>query len=150
MPGLATAATATWPPAAAAGQAGDILTEPRTAAIDVYLDTSVALAQLLAEDCTPPATLWEAEFRLPIESGHLHARGLSLAAGLPVSSSAALRGLELAPPVLTVLSNLSTPIRTWTHCIRISISAPTGPGGSAASYGDRMLKAAASIEVYPV
>src|SRR3972149_1273868 len=72
----------------------------------IYLDTSVALAQLLAEDARPPASLGRAspvpsrllEYELWVR---LHARGLGRSHGdaaLDLLNRMAF--LELTPPVL--------------------------------------------------
>jgi uncharacterized protein len=85
----------------------------------IYLDTSVALAQLLAEDRQPQETLW----RHPLVSSRLleyetwvriNARGLGRSHGEHVR---ALLGrvalLELSPPVLErVLQPFPAPVRT--------------------------------------
>jgi hypothetical protein len=72
----------------------------------IYLDSSVALAQLLAEDRTPPETLWQeplvASRLLEYEVwNRLNARGLGRSHG---EEARALVGrvalLELLPPVL--------------------------------------------------
>jgi hypothetical protein len=85
----------------------------------IYLDTSVALAQLLAEDRTPPARLWReslvasrlVEYELWTR---LHARGV---AGSHGDAARLLLGrvvlLELARPVLArALEPFPTPVRT--------------------------------------
>ena len=72
----------------------------------IYLDTSVALAQLLADDCRPPASLWSqtlvASRLMEYEVWtRLHARQLADSHG---EAAASLIGrvafLELSPPVL--------------------------------------------------
>ena len=85
----------------------------------IYLDTSVALAQLLAEDRHPPATLWSE----PVVSSRLlqyevwtriHARGLTGSHADP--TRALLTGIafvELAAPVLErALDPFPAPVRT--------------------------------------
>jgi predicted nucleic acid-binding protein len=85
----------------------------------IYLDTSVALAHLLAEDRSPPETLWQ---QILISSRlleyemwtRIHARNLTHSHGEHVR---ALIGrvalLELAPPVLArALEPFSRPVRT--------------------------------------
>jgi predicted nucleic acid-binding protein len=84
----------------------------------IYLDTSVALAQLLAEDRVPPASLWAEtlvssrllEYELWTR---IHARKLGRSHGDDVRQ---LLGrvalLELAPPVLTrALEPFPAPLR---------------------------------------
>jgi hypothetical protein len=84
-----------------------------------YLDTSVVLAQLLAEDRAPPEALWEA----PLVSSRLleyecwvrlHARGLGPSHG---SAARELLGrvtlIELVPEVLArALEPFPAPVRT--------------------------------------
>jgi uncharacterized protein len=85
----------------------------------IYLDTSIALAQLLAEDRTPPPDLWKE----PLVSSRLleyelwtriNARGLAKTHG---DAARDLLGrvalIELAPPVLArALEPFPTPVRT--------------------------------------
>lgn len=85
----------------------------------IYLDTSVALAQLLAEDRKPPTHLWRewlvASRLLEYEMWtRLHARGV---AGSHGDAARLLLGrvafLELARPVLArALEPFPTPVRT--------------------------------------
>ena len=85
----------------------------------IYLDTSVALAQLLAEDRTPPASLW-AE---PLVSSRLleyelwtrvHARGLGNSHGEDVRQLLGrIALLELTSPVLArALEPFPAPVLT--------------------------------------
>ena len=85
----------------------------------IYLDTSVALAQLLAEDRYPPASLWGE----PLVSSRLleyevwtriHAQGLDRSHGEGVRLLLGrLAFLELAPPVLArALDPFPTVVRT--------------------------------------
>jgi len=127
----------------------------------IYLDTSVALAHLLAEDCTPPVGLWEAELissrLLEYELWtRLHARGLGGSHG---ESTRQLIGrvalLELAPPVLVrALEPFPTAIRTLDalHLASLEFVRQQGQAVRLASYDDRMLTAAAAlaIEIYPL
>ena len=72
----------------------------------IYLDTSVALAQLLAEDCRPPVSLWSqtlvASRLMEYEVWtRLHARQLADSHGEAARSLIGrVAFLELAPPVL--------------------------------------------------
>jgi len=85
----------------------------------VYLDTSVALAQLLGEDRVPPASLWREtlissrllEYELWTR---LHARGGGRSHGDAARDLLArLAIVELAPPVLTrALDSFPVPVRT--------------------------------------
>lgn len=85
----------------------------------IYLDTSVALAQLLGEDRVPPATLW----REPLIASRLleyelwtrlHARGLGASHGDAARDLLArLAFIELAPPVLArAIEPFPLPVRT--------------------------------------
>ena len=85
----------------------------------IYLDTSVALAHLLAEDRRPPAALWEEELvssrLLEYEVwNRVNARGLQESHGEDVRSLLGrLNYLELAPPILVrVLEPFPVPVRT--------------------------------------
>jgi hypothetical protein len=127
----------------------------------IYLDTSVALAQLLAEDCVPPPQLWDADLAasrlLEYEIWtRLHARGLGAS---HAESARKLIGrvalLELLPAVLSrALEPFPTAVRTLDalHLASVDFLQQQGQAVQLASYDDRMLKAAAamSIEVYPV
>jgi len=85
----------------------------------IYLDTSVALAQLLAEDRVPPASLWAEslvssrllEYELWTR---IHARGLGASHGELVREIIGrIALLELAPPVLArALEPFPSPVRT--------------------------------------
>jgi predicted nucleic acid-binding protein len=85
----------------------------------IYLDTSVALAQLFAEDRTPPASLWSE----PLVSSRLlefelwtrvNARGLGTSHAAQIGElTARVAFLELARPVLLrALEPFPTPVRT--------------------------------------
>lgn len=127
----------------------------------IYLDTSVALAQLLAEDCVPPEQLWDAELAssrlLEYEMWtRLHARGLGASHG---ESARKLIGrvaiLELLPAVLTrALEPFPTAVRTLDalHLASLDFLRRQGQAVQLASYDDRLLKAAAaiSVEIYPL
>lgn len=127
----------------------------------IYLDTSVALAQLLAEDCVPPEQLWDAELAssrlLEYEMWtRLHGRGLGASHG---ESARKLIGrvaiLELLPAVLTrALEPFPTPVRTLDalHLASLDFLRRQGQAVQLASYDDRLLKAAAalSVEIYPL
>lgn len=122
----------------------------------IYLDTSVALAHLLAEDRSPPASLWREtlvssrllEYELWVR---VHARGLTR------SHSEAARGLldriaflELAPPVLArVLEPFPIPVRTLDaiHLASAEFLRAQGQRPSLASYDDRVLEAARRLRI---
>ena len=85
----------------------------------IYLDTSVALAHLLAEDRHVPASLWKETLvssrLLEYEVwNRIHARGLSASHGDAVRELLQrLAFLELAPPVLgRALEPFPIPVRT--------------------------------------
>jgi hypothetical protein len=122
----------------------------------IYLDSSVALAQLLAEDRAPPETLWQetlvASRLLEYEVwNRLNARGL----GRSHSEEArALIGrialLELAPPVLSrALEAFPVPVRTLDalHLASLEFLRSRGQAVELASYDDRLLGAARALGV---
>ncbi|MFN8544099.1 MAG: PIN domain-containing protein [Candidatus Binatia bacterium] len=85
----------------------------------IYLDTSVVLAQLLAEDRTPPAALWTevlvSSRLLEYEVWtRIHARGLGRSHGEDVRQILGrIALLELTPPVLArALDPFPAPVRT--------------------------------------
>jgi predicted nucleic acid-binding protein len=85
----------------------------------IYLDTSVAIAHLLAEDRAPPESLWREtlissrllEYELWTR---IHARGLTRSHGEAARALLARVGfLELSPPVLArALEPFPVPVRT--------------------------------------
>ena len=122
----------------------------------IYLDTSVALAHLLAEDRYPPASLWEE----PLVSSRLleyevwtriNAQGLGRSHG---ESARLLLGrlafLELAPPVLArALDPFPTTVRTLDalHLASIEFLRGNGQKVELASYDDRLLAAARAMKI---
>lgn len=124
----------------------------------IYLDTSVALAQLLAEDRTPPASLWD---ELLVSSrlleyelwNRLHARGLGTSHGEPARELVQrLALLELAPPVLArALEPFPVPVRTLDafHLASVEFLRAQRQDVTLASY-DRRLAAAARRLAIPV
>lgn len=122
----------------------------------IYLDTSVALAHLLAEDRCPPPRLWEE----PLISSRLleyevwtrlHARGLGRthaeAARLLLDRVALV---ELAPPVLSrALEPFPTPVRTLDalHLASMAFLLGRGQPVRLASYDERMLAAARGLDI---
>ncbi len=124
----------------------------------IYLDTSVALAHLLAEDRRPPEALWDdtlvssrlLEYELWTP---LHARGLSKSHG---EAARLLLGriamLELAPAVLTrALEPFPGPGSTRTldalHLASCAYLADHGQMVSLASYDRRMNAAAGAMGI---
>lgn len=120
----------------------------------IYLDTSVALAQLLAEDRRPPASLWEQ----PLVSSRLleyelwnrlHARGLTVShAEATRLLLARLAFLELARPILArALEPFPAPVRTLDalHLASADFLRDSGQTISVASYDERLLTAARAL-----
>ena len=124
----------------------------------IYLDTSVVLAQLLAEDHRPPASLWDetlvASRLMEYEVWtRLHARRLAESHG---EAAHGLIGrvalLELSPPVLTrALDAFPVPVRTLDalHLASYDYLRNQGQSVSLASY-DRRMTAAARAMAMPV
>jgi predicted nucleic acid-binding protein len=117
----------------------------------IYLDTSVALAQLFAEDRRPPASLWGETLvssrLLDYEVwNRVNARGLAKA------HDESVRGLlgriafvELARPVLDrALEPFPSPVRTLDalHLASMDFLRRQGQRVSLASYDDRFVAAA--------
>jgi hypothetical protein len=122
----------------------------------IYLDTSVALAHLLAEDCAPPLSLWDQ----PLVSSRLleyetwnriHARGLAASHGEAVRQLLArVDYLELTPAVLArALERFPLPVRTLDALQLTSIEFVRGLGVSVvlASYDNRLLGAAKALGI---
>ncbi|MFH0352317.1 MAG: PIN domain-containing protein [Chromatiales bacterium] len=122
----------------------------------IYLDTSVALAHLLAEDRCPPADLWS---NLLVSSRlleyemwtRIHARKLARSHGEHVR---ALIGkvalLELAPPVLArAVEPFSRAVRTLDalHLASMEFLRAQGQSLQLASYDQRLLAAARDLRI---
>lgn len=122
----------------------------------IYLDTSVALAHLLAEDRRPPVELWAEELvtsrLLEYELWvRLNARDLIRshgdAARLLLSR---LAFVELRPPVLErALAPFPVPVRTLDalHLATVSFLREHGKETELATYDERMSRAAAAMEL---
>ena len=120
----------------------------------IYLDTSVVLAQLLAEDRRPPVSLWDealvASRLMEYEVWtRLHARGLAESHG---EAASGLIGrvalLELSPPVLArALDAFPVPVRTLDalHLASCDYLRNQGQSVSLASYDHRMTTAARAL-----
>jgi len=122
----------------------------------IYLDTSVALAHLLAEDRRPPDELWAntlASSRL-LEYElwtRLHARGLAKSHGEAARGLIArVALLELAPTVLArALDAFPVAVRTLDaiHLASADFLRTQGQAVALASYDDRMLDAAEQLGI---
>ena len=122
----------------------------------IYLDTSVALAHLLAEDRRPPDELWKdavvssrlLEYELWTR---LHARGLAKSHGDAARGLIArVALLELAPPVLArALDAFPVPVRTLDaiHLASADFLRAQRQSVALASYDDRMLEAAEHLGI---
>ena len=120
----------------------------------IYLDTSVAIAQLLAEDVRPRVELWQEPFvaSRPLEYElwtRLHARRL---AGSHGDAARLLLGrinfLELARPVLQrALKPFPTPVRTLDalHLASAMFLRERGHDVALATYDARMREAAEAM-----
>lgn len=122
----------------------------------IYLDTSVALAHLLAEDRRPPAELWAEELvasrLLEYELWtRLHARGLVPSHGdVARLLLARLAWLELRPAVLErALHPFPVPVRTLDalHLASLSFLREHGKEVTLATYDDRMAEAARAMGI---
>jgi len=120
----------------------------------IYLDTSVALAHLLAEDRVPPDRLWQE----PLISSRLieyeiwtriHARKLTRSHADEVRSLLSrVAFIELAPPVLSrALEPFSKPVRTLDglHLASMDFLRQQGQSVTLASYDDRLITAARAL-----
>ncbi len=122
----------------------------------IYLDTSVALAHLLAEDRTPPDSLWKQtlvssrllEYEL---WNRLHARGLGVTHGENARAMLQrLAFLELAPAVLArALEPFPVAVRTLDalHLGSIAFLREQRQQVMLASYDNRMLDAARLLDI---
>jgi predicted nucleic acid-binding protein len=122
----------------------------------IYLDTSVALAQLLAEDRCPPESLWRESLvssrLLEYEVwNRVHALGLGESHGEAVRSLIGrLALLELAPPVLSrALQPFPVAVRTLDaqHLASVQFLRDQGQDVALASYDTRLNRAARSMEI---
>lgn len=124
----------------------------------IYLDTSVALAHLLAEDRAPPDGLW----REPLISSRLieyeiwtriHLRKLARSHTEEVRALLGrLALIELAPPVLTrALEPFPKPVRTLDalHLASMDFLRSQGQSVSLASYDARLVSCARALR-FPI
>ncbi|MDI1284321.1 MAG: PIN domain-containing protein [Reyranella sp.] len=122
----------------------------------IYLDTSVALAHMLAEDRAPPPSLWQQSLvssrLLEYEMWtRLHARGLGRSHG---EDARALIGrvalLELAPPILArALDPFPVAVRTLDalHLASIEFLRARGQTIDLATYDERLSAAARALGI---
>ena len=122
----------------------------------IYLDSSVALAQLFAEDRQPPLELW----RAPLTASRLlqyevwsraHARGLERTHGEAVRDLLdGVAFVELTPLVLArALEPFPTVVRTLDalHLATMDFLRSHGQPIELASYDSRLLAAARAIDI---
>ena len=122
----------------------------------IYLDTSVALAHLLAEDRMPPEAIW----REPLISSRLieyeiwtriHARRLTRSHADEVRALLSRLALvELAPPVLArALEPFPRPVRTLDalHLASMDFLRQQGQSVTLASYDTRQLNCARALRI---
>ncbi|CAN5840086.1 hypothetical protein BH23CHL8_BH23CHL8_13520 [soil metagenome] len=123
----------------------------------IYVDTSVVLAQLLAEDRHPDEAFWQTG---PFVSSRLleyeawnvmHARGLGGSHGEDLRTLLAqLAFLELAAPVLArALEPFPAPVRTLgaLHLASIDFLKGLGQRPALATYDRRLADAALALEI---
>ena len=124
----------------------------------IYLDTSVALAHLLAEDQSPPETLWQETLissrLLEYEIWtRIHALKLARSHADEVRSLLARVALvELSPPVLTrALEPFPKPVRTLDalHLASMEFLQRHGQAVTLASYDSRLNDAARALR-FPI
>ena len=122
----------------------------------IYVDTSVALAHLLAEDLQPPSVIWS-EFLVAsrlIEYEiwtRLHARGLAVTHGEAADAIISRIALvELAPPVLErALDPFPLPVRTLDalHLATCDFLRSRGQRVELATYDHRMVAVARAMAI---
>jgi hypothetical protein len=122
----------------------------------IYLDTSVALAQLLAEDRMPPIRLWQETLvssRLLIYElwTRIHDRDLAESHGdLARQLAARLALLELTPAVLArALEPFPAAIRTLDalHLASLEFLRNNGQTVELASYDEKMIRCARLLHI---
>ncbi len=123
----------------------------------IYLDTSVVLAQLLAEDMHPDGSFWAggpfvASRLLQYEVWtRIHAMDLGESHGEDVSAFlGGLAFLELAPPVLArALEPFPVPVRTLDalHLASLEFLGGQGQRPRLATYDRRQSEAAAALDI---
>ena len=124
----------------------------------IYVDSSVALAHLLAEDRSPPASFWQADLissrLLEYEIWtRLHARKLAPSHGDHARELIGRVALvELAPAVLArAIEPFAVAVRTLDalHLASIEFLRARGQSVALATYDQRMLAAALTLAIKP-
>jgi hypothetical protein len=122
----------------------------------IYLDTSVALAQLLAENRRPSAAFWDGaltssrllEYELRVT---VHARGLERSHGEAAQTFIDdINFLELTPTILArALDPFPTPVRTLDalHLASLEFLRAERQSVELASYDRRMIAAAKALKI---
>jgi predicted nucleic acid-binding protein len=122
----------------------------------IYLDSSVALAHLLAEDRSPPDSIWQTSLvssrLLEYEVwNRIHARRLGHSHSEEVRALIGrLALIELAPPVLArALEPFPVPVRTLDalHLASIEFLRARGQTVELASFDERLLAAACALHI---
>ena len=122
----------------------------------IYLDSSVALAHLLAEDRSPPDRIWQeplvASRLLEYELwNRIHARGLGRThADVARALIGRLAMIEMAPPVLArALEPYPVAVRTLDalHLASVEFLRDRGQAVELASYDERLLAAARALGI---
>jgi hypothetical protein len=123
----------------------------------IYVDASVVLAQLLAEDRRPPESFWDRDGLvtsrlLEYEAWtRIHGRGLGTSHGEDLRALLArLSFLELVPPILArALEPFPVPVRTLDalHLASVQFLAGLGQRPSLATYDLRLSAAARAVAV---
>ena len=122
----------------------------------IYLDSSVALAHLLAEDRVPSRRLWDETLTssrlLEYEVWtRIHARRLASSHGESVRALVGRVALvELAPPVLSrAIGPFPRPVRTLDalHLASMDFLRTQGQAVELATYDDRLAQAARDLKI---
>ncbi len=122
----------------------------------IYLDTSVALAELLSETRKPAPSFWShalvSSRLLEYETWtRIHARGLAVSHGEPTRELLSrVSLLELAPEVLTrALEPFPLPVRTLDamHLASVEFLRGRGQQVSLATFNERMVEAARRLGI---
>jgi predicted nucleic acid-binding protein len=122
----------------------------------IYIDTSVVLAHLLAEDRTPPPRLWleplVASRLLHFETWtRIHAKGLAVSHGEALRANLArIAVIEMQPFVLQrACEPFPAPVRTLDalHLAAIEFLRTHGQTVALASYDQRMKDAARALSI---